>query len=255
MSEDRKHGYITGAKMFITNIDNFKVCQVLAKTYDKKRCESVISSFVVEEGAEGLSIGQILQKWGVQNSPFGELVFNNARGYIVGEEGKGKEYVMRQLNSGRITVAALALGLAQLAYDEFMDVAVNGKKNDRRHLIEYDDEKSKTAEMVSEINAARLLTYKAALLKEQYDKNPDNEELRNQYVLSANQAKLLASQICQKACEYNIQIRGGSAVVRETMAIKHWLDSWLMYFGEGVPQVLENTIAQMEARKYRPHKI
>jgi len=174
--------------------------------------------------------------------------------HLVGEAGCGAPYAMRMLNSGRITIAALATGLAQRAFDEYMAVAVEGKKLGDQHLIELDRTQARVAEMSMEILAARDMTCHAAWLKILFDTNPDNRELLRDYVIASNGAKLKASLAAQQACDHLVKIWGASAVIKENPAMKHFLDSWLYYFGEAVPEVLENTIAHMEVKKYNKAK-
>lgn len=254
-SPDGKSYRINGNKMWITNAETADVYAVFART--SKDPKNGISLILVERGTKGFSVGQIFEKRVVENSSFGELVFNDVEvpvENLVGEPGQGGQYAVRMLNSGRITIATLAVGLAQRAFDEYMEVAVEGKKTAEKHLVEYDRTKCKIAEMSLEINAARDMTFHAAWLKGQYDASPESGDLLRNYVIAANGAKLKSSLIAQKACDYLVKIWGASSVVRENSAMKHYLDSWLYYFGEAVPEVLENTIAHMEVKKYSLRK-
>lgn len=254
-SPDGKRYRITGNKMWITNAETADVYAVFAKTSPDPK--NAISLFLVERGTQGFSTGQIFEKRVVENSSFGELVFKDVDVPVesmVGEPGQGGNYAVRMLNSGRITIATLAVGLAQRAFDEYMEVAVEGKKSAGKHLIEYDRTKARLAEMSLEINAARDMTFHAAWLKGRYDDHPDNTDVLRDYVIASNGAKLKSSLIAQKACDYLVKIWGASSVVRENSAMKHYLDSWLYYFGEAVPEILENTIAHMEVKKYGARK-
>lgn len=255
LSADGKSYRITGNKMWITNAETADVYAVFARTSDDPK--HGVSLFMVERGAKGFGTGQIFEKRVVENSSFGELVFKDVEvplASLVGRAGYGAQYAVRMLNSGRITIAALAVGLAQRAFDEYMEVAVEGKKTAGKHLIEYDRTKSRIAEMSTEIGAARDMTCHAAWLKTRFDADPSNPELLRDYVIASNGAKLKSSLVAQKACDYLVKIWGASAVVKENSAMKHYLDSWLYYFGEAVPEVLENTIAHMEVKKYEARK-
>lgn len=246
-----ENGYrITGKKFWITNAATADVVAVFARTSDDAR--HGISLFLVERGTEGFSLGQIFEKRIVENSSLGELVFDDVKIPIenrVGKEGDGGQYAIRMLNSGRVTIAALATGLAQRAFDEYMEIALEGKKYAGKHLIEYDRTQSKIAEMSMEINAARDMTMRAAWLKQRYDANSDDPGLLREYVIAVNGAKLKASLVAMKACDYLVKIGGASSIVKETFSIKHYLDSFLYYFGEAVPEVLETTISHMEVKK------
>ncbi len=243
---------LNGSKFWITNAETADVYAVFARTSDDN--PNGISLFLVERETPGFRIGQIFEKRVVENSSFGELVFQDVEipeQNRVGKAGKGMRYAVRMLNSGRVTIAALATGLAQRAFDEFLENAVEGKKTAQKQLMEYDRIKAKIAELSMEINAVRDMTFRAAWLKEQFDKDPENNCMLWNYVIASNNAKLKASLVAQKACDYLIKIWGASSVVKENRAMKHYLDSWLYYFGEAVPEVLENTIAHMEINKYK----
>ncbi|MGP0628500.1 acyl-CoA dehydrogenase family protein [Nitrospina sp. 32_T5] len=246
---------LTGNKFWITNAESATVFGVFARTSKDPR--HGVSLFLVERAQEGCRTGQVFEKYVVENSSFGEIVFNEVKlplDHMVGQEGFGMDYAMRMLNSGRITIAALATGLAQRAFEEYLEVAIEGKKTAGRHLIEYDRTKAKVAELSTEIDAARGMTYRAAWMKDQYDKNSSDGDLLSRYVVAANSAKLKAAAVAQKACNYLIQIWGASSVVKENRAMKHYLDSWLYYFGEAVPEVLENTLSRMEVKRYKARK-
>jgi alkylation response protein AidB-like acyl-CoA dehydrogenase len=133
-------------------------------------------------------------------------------------------------------------------------VVVEGKKTAGKHLIEYDRTKARIAEMSMEINAARDMTLRAAWLKTRFDADAGNPGLSRDYVIASNGAKLKASLVAQKACDHLVKVWGASAVVKENSSMKHYLDSWLYYFGEAVPEVLENNVAHMEEKKYRVRK-
>lgn len=252
------NGYrITGAKMFITNVETADVFAVFARTSEPAGNDLGISLFLVEKGTKGFKVGQVFEKRTVENSSLGELILDEvevSQEHLVGEAGCGAPYAMRMLNSGRITIAALATGLAQRAFDEYMAVAVEGKKLGDQHLIELDRTQARVAEMSMEILAARDMTCHAAWLKTLFDTHPDDRELLKDYVIASNGAKLKASLAAQQACDHLVKIWGASAVIKENPAMKHFLDSWLYYFGEAVPEVLENTIAHMEVKKYNKAK-
>ena len=246
---------LNGSKFWITNAETANVYAIFARTSDDK--SNGISLFLVDRETPGFRVGQVFEKRVVENSSFGELVLKDVEIPVqnrVGNIGDGMRYAIRMLNSGRITIAALATGLAQRAFEEFLENAVEGKKAGQKHLIEYDRTKAKIAELSMEINAARDMTLRAAWLKEQFDLDPENQNLLWNYVIASNNAKLKASLVAQKSCDYLIKIWGASSVVKENRAMKHYLDSWLYYFGEAVPEVLENTIAHMEIKKYKSEK-
>lgn len=256
VSNSNGNGYIlNGSKFWITNAETANVYAIFARTSDDN--SNGISLFLVERETPGFRVGQVFEKRVVENSSLGELVLKDVEIPMqnrVGNVGEGMRYAIRMLNSGRITIAALATGLAQRAFEEFLENAIEGKKAGQKHLIEYDRTKAKIAELSMEINAARDMTLRAAWLKEQFDLDPDNQNLLWNYVIASNNAKLKASLVAQKSCDYLIKSWGATSVVKENRAMKHYLDSWLYYFGEAVPEVLENTIALMEIKKYKSEK-
>ncbi len=250
-------GYrITGSKMWITNAETADVYAVFARMDGAPEGQD-IALFLVDAGTPGLHVGQVFEKRTVENSSLGELVFDGVEveaDRLVGQPGGGGPYAVRMLNSGRITIAALATGLAQRAFDEYLEVGVEGKKTQHRHLAEFERTQAKIAHLVMELNAARSMTWRAAALKKEFDADPDDQERLRDYVLAANTAKLKASLVAQSACTCLVQIWGASAVVLENRAMKHFLDSWLYYFGEAVPEVLENTVAHMAIKEYRERR-
>ena len=256
VSNSNGNGYIlNGSKFWITNAETANVYAIFARTSDDN--SNGITLFLVERETPGFRVGQVFEKRVVENSSLGELVMKDVEIPMqnrVGNVGEGMRYAIRMLNSGRITIAALATGLAQRAFEEFLENAVEGKKAGQKHLIEYDRTKARIAELSMEINAARDMTLRAAWLKKQFDLDPDNQNLLWSYVIASNNAKLKSSLIAQKSCNYLIKSWGASSVVKENRAMKHYRDSWLYYFGEAVPEVLENTIAHMEIKKYKSAK-
>ncbi len=251
LSEDGKHYILNGGKMFITNTGLADLYTVFAKTSDDPRAG--VSLFLVEPDIKGFSIGQYFEKRVIRNTTLGELLFDNAEvpvENVIGDVGSGFKSAIRMLNSGRVTIAALAVGLAQRAFEEYMEIAVEGKTIGGKHLAEYDRTWSKIAELSTEINSVRAMTYEAAWLKQMYDQNPKDKVMLNRYVIIGNGAKLKASLVAQKACNYLVQLGGADSVTKENHNMRLLEDSWLTYIGEGVPEALETTIAAMEAKKY-----
>ena len=156
-SNSNGNGYIlNGSKFWITNAETADVYAIFARTSDDRL--NGISLFLVERKTPGFRVGQVFEKRVVENSSFGELVLKDVEIPVqnrVGNVGEGMRYAIRMLNSGRITIAALATGLAQRAFEEFLENAIEGKKAGQKHLIEYDRTKAKIAELSMEINAAR----------------------------------------------------------------------------------------------------
>ncbi|MCH7745931.1 MAG: acyl-CoA dehydrogenase family protein, partial [Chloroflexi bacterium] len=203
--KDGEEYVLNGSKMFITNAETADIYAVFARTSQPSQGKQDISLFLVDKGEEGCRVGQVFEKRTVENSSLGELVFSGVKvspQNLVGRLGYGAKYGVRMLNSGRITIAALATGLAQRALDEYLEVAIEGKKINNQHLIEFDRTKARIAELTVEIHAARNMTYHAAWMKESYDADPDKPHILRDYVIASNSAKLKASLAAQKACEY-----------------------------------------------------
>ena len=225
---------INGGKTFITHGSVGATFVVLAVT-DKSKHHGV-SAFILEKGMSGFSVGKKENKLGMRASDTASLSFDSVRvpgGNLIGKEGDGFKQALQVLDGGRIGIAALSVGLAQGA----LDVSVKYAKD--RHqfgkpLSDFQAIQFKLADMAMEIEAARLLTRKAAYLKMR-GKN---------YTLEAAQAKYFASEVATRAANEAVQIHGGYGFIKEYPVEKFYRDVKLLTIGEGTSEVLKMVIAR-----------
>ncbi|MFQ6055496.1 MAG: acyl-CoA dehydrogenase family protein, partial [Methanosarcinales archaeon] len=210
---------LNGSKALITNAGESEVYLVFAKT------QKGPSAFLVEKDATGFKIGKNIEKIGHRGTTTRELIFSNCiipKENLVGSEGSGLEYVKNMLNSGRITIAALAIGIAQAAYEKSLSYSKERKAYGQA-ISKFQFTQEKLADMTTEINAARMLTYYASWLKSK----------GKFFASEAAQAKLFASEIATKVCDHAIQIYGGYGYTDEYDVHRHWRDAKLTTIGEG----------------------
>jgi len=235
----RKHGAmwsITGSKQFITHGKIAGTMVVMAVT-DRTRGRHGISAFVVERGLAGIGAGKKENKLGMRASDTSEVIFQDCRvpeEAIVGVEGQGFVNTMQVLDAGRIGIAALAVGLAQGAYE-----AARLYARDRRQFGEpishFQAIRWKLADMLTKIEAARLLTYRAAWMR-------DGKAARTSTESSI--AKLYSSEIAVRAAEECVQIHGGYGFVKDYPAEKYFRDVKLCTIGEGTSEIQRLVIAR-----------
>ncbi|MGB3018797.1 MAG: acyl-CoA dehydrogenase family protein [Ignavibacteria bacterium] len=234
---ERKNGHyvVNGSKLFITHGSVGETAVITAIT-DKEKGKNGISAFIVEKGWEGFKTGKKENKLGMRASDTAELIFENLEvpaENLIGEEGQGFKQCMKILDGGRIAIAALSLGIAQGALDASLKYSQE-RKQFGKSLSEFQGIQFKLADMATEISAARLLTYKAASMKDQ------GKEIN----LSAAMAKFYASEIATKATNEAIQIHGGYGFIKEFPVEKLYRDVKLMTIGEGTSEVQKMVIAR-----------
>jgi hypothetical protein len=226
---------ITGSKSFITNGSYASTYVVLAKT-DLSKGSKGISAFIVERSMKGVGIGKKENKLGMRASDTVTMAFDAVRvpkENLIGLEGDGLKQALTVLDGGRIGIAALSVGLAQGA----LDAAVKYAKERQafgRPIAEFQGIQFKLAEMATEIQAARLLTYRAAMAKE-------NGEPVN---LIAAQAKLYASEVAQRVATEAVQTHGGYGFIKDFPVEKFYRDVKLLTIGEGTSEVQKMVIAK-----------
>ncbi|MBI2184653.1 MAG: acyl-CoA dehydrogenase family protein [Thaumarchaeota archaeon] len=221
---------LNGSKMFITNAGEADLYFVFART-DKGP-----SAFLVPKDVDGLKFGKELSKIGMRGSPLREVIFEDCivpAGNLVGEEGKGFDYAKRMLHGGRITVAAIALGIAQGAFEQSLKYSKE-REAFGQPIAGFQMTQMKMADTATSINAGRLLTSYAAYLK---DSGVDFES-------AAAQAKLFSSETALKACDEAIQIHGGYGYTDGLGVHRHWRDAKLTTIGEGTSEILRVIIAK-----------
>lgn len=232
---------LNGSKNFITQGGVGETAVVTAIT-DKSKGAKGISAFIVEKGFEGFSVGKKENKLGMRASDTCELIFDNCKvpaANLIGKEGEGFKQCMQILDGGRISIAALSVGIAQAALDHSIKYAKQ-RKQFGKTLSEFQGIQFKIAEMTTEVEAARLLTYKAAILR---DEGKD-------FKFSASLAKYYASEIACKATNEAVQIHGGYGFIKEFPVEKLYRDVKLTTIGEGTSEVQKMIMARNLVEMY-----
>jgi len=227
---------LNGNKIFITNGAEADIVTTFA-TRDKSLGHKGISAFVVEKGAPGFTVGKLERKMGIHPASAAELVFDNCRipaENLIGEEGRGFRVALEAIDASRVTIAAQALGIAQAAYDAAVAYAKErrqfGTEIARLQGIQFI-----IADMAVELDAARLLTYRAAWMTQQQGKPPLKE---------AAMAKLYASEAAHRICHKAVQIFGGYGYTREFPVERFYRDQRITEIYEGTSEMQRWTIAR-----------
>ncbi len=226
---------LNGSKNFITHGISGDTCVVLAITNREMRSRG-ISAFVVERGMKGFLAGKKENKLGVRASETASIIFEDCwipQENLLGEQGRGFVNAMQILDGGRISIAALAIGIAQGAFEAALKYSQE-RKQFGQPIFEFEAIQFKLAEMATQIDAARLLTMRAAWLKD--NKRPTTKE--------SAMAKLYASEIAVRVSEEAIQIHGGYGYTKDYPVEKYWRDSKLCTIGEGTSEVQRLVIAR-----------
>lgn len=230
---------INGSKNFITNAKFAGTTVVLAIT-DRTAGTHGISAFIVEKDTRGFAIAKKENKLGMRASDTAALVFDDCfvpDENLIGQEGQGFIQAMKVLDGGRISIAALAVGIAQGAYEAALKYAKE-RHQFGKPIAEFQAIQFKLADMATEIEAARLLTMRAAVLKNQ-GKIVTKE---------SSMAKLYASEVAVRVAEESVQIHGGYGYIKDYPAEKYWRDSKLCTIGEGTSEVQRTVIARQLLR-------
>jgi len=226
---------INGAKRFITNASVSDIYTFTAMT-DKAKKTRGISAFLVSKDIPGFSVERKEHKLGIRGSDTAGFAFDDCRipaANILGIEGEGFKYFMDTLNGGRISIAAMALGIAQGALDEALKYSKE-RVQFGRPICDFQMTQFKLSDMATWIEAARHLVYNAARLK---DRNLP-------FIKESSMAKLFASEIATKCCEMAIQIHGGYGYMKEYPVERMWRDAKLCEIGEGTSEIQRLVIAR-----------
>jgi alkylation response protein AidB-like acyl-CoA dehydrogenase len=226
---------INGAKTFITHGRIGGVMVVIAVT-DRTKVHRGISAFIVEHGTAGMSAGRKENKLGMRASDTSEVIFDNCRvpiEQLLGEEGQGFINTLQVLDGGRIGIAALSVGLAQGAYEAALRYAKE-RRQFGQPIAEFQAIQWKLADNATRIEAARLLTYRAAYLRDQGART----------TRESSTAKLFASEVAVKAADDCVQIHGGYGFVKDYPAEKYFRDVKLLTIGEGTSEIQRLVIAR-----------
>ena len=232
---DRESWVLDGAKRFITNAGVADTYIVTAVT-DRNADEGKISAFIVEAGTPGFSIGRMEEKMGLHASNTGELLFDGCRipaDNLLGDEGEGDRLFLKTLDGGRIGIGAMALGLAQAAYEAASAYSTQ-REQFGRQIATFQGVAFKIADMATQIDAARLMVYRAAWLKDQ----------GQSYTTEAAMAKLFASETARQVTNDAIQVHGGYGYVAEYRVERYLRDAKLTEIGEGTSEIQRLVIAR-----------
>ena len=226
---------LNGSKAFITNASVGKLAVVMARTDPEKRSKG-ISAFVLEKGTPGFRAGKPYRKLGLHASDTAELVFEDARvpaANLIGARGMGFVQSMKVLEGGRIAMAAMAVGIAQAAVDQAVKY-MKQRSAFGKTLAEFNGLQGMIADLATEVDVARLLTLRAAYLKDQ----------GRPAMHAAAMAKLFASETAMKAATKAVQIHGGAGYITEFPIERIFRDAKLTEIGEGTSEIQRLVIAR-----------
>ncbi|HEY3071506.1 MAG TPA: acyl-CoA dehydrogenase family protein [Candidatus Limnocylindrales bacterium] len=227
---------IDGGKRFITNAGQAGTYIVTARTGQNEDGEPEISAFIVPADTPGFSVGRLEEKLGLHASATGELIFEKAKvpaANLLGERGSGFRTFLKILDGGRVSIGALAVGLAQAALDAAVPYAQT-RQQFGRPIGTFEGVAFMIADMATEVEAARSMVYRAAWLKDQ----------GRDYSLAAAQAKLFASEVSSRVTNAAIQVHGGYGYVEEYKVERYLRDAKLTEIGEGTSQIQRLVIAR-----------
>ncbi len=234
--EDGGRWVLDGSKRFITNAGQAGTYIVTARTGETAKGDAEISAFIVPADTPGFSVGRLEDKLGLHASATGELRFDGAAipaANLLGDRGDGFRMFLKILDGGRISIGALAVGLAQAALDAAIPYAQT-REQFGRPIGSFQGVAFMVADMATEIEAARALVWKAAWLKDQ----------GRDYGLVAAEAKLFASEVSARATNAAIQIHGGYGYVSDYPVERFMRDAKLTEIGEGTSQIQRLVIAR-----------
>lgn len=220
---------INGSKMYITNSGRADYYFVFAKT------SAGFASILVPKEAHGFSHGANIPKMGLRGSSLMGLNFDSVSvpgENLVGKDGEGFEHAKKMLLGGRVTIASLSVGIAQAALEKTIKY-VKEREVFGKPLSDFEITRAKVADMMTEINAARLMTYYSAELKGR----------REDFSTEACEAKLYSTEMALRVCNEAIQLHGGYGYTDEAGVHRHWRDAKLMTIGEGTSEIMKIIIS------------
>ena len=235
------HWLMNGSKLFITNGSLAEIAVVMAMT-DPAKGRNGISAFILERGMEGFRAGKKEDKLGIRAADTSELIFEDVKvpaENLVGEEGGGYRAAMTILDGGRVSIAGFSLGIAAGALESSLKYAKERVQFDQP-IANFQAIQWMLADGFTELEAARLLTYRAAFLEDQGKKIPKESAM----------AKLFASELAVKASSTAVQILGGYGFTKDYPVEKFYRDSKLATIGEGTSEIQRWIIAQKVLSEY-----
>jgi alkylation response protein AidB-like acyl-CoA dehydrogenase len=227
---------LNGSKTFTTNGSYADICVAMAVT-DKSKESHGISAFILEKGTPGFRPGKKENKLGMRASDTSEVIFNDCRipnCQLLGPLGEGFISSLKILDGGRISIAALGLGMAQGALEAATNYAKQ-RKQFGKSIAEFQAIQFKLADIATQVEAARLLVYQAAWLA-------DQKNVR--YTRESSMAKLFASEVAVRVANECVQIHGGYGFIKDYPAEKFYRDVKLCTIGEGTSEIQRLVIAR-----------
>ncbi len=235
------HWVLNGTKLFITNGSLAEIAVVVAVT-DPEKGRDGVSAFILEKGMEGFKPGKKEDKLGIRSADTSELIFEDVQvpaENLVGEEGKGYRQAMAILDGGRVSIAGFSLGIAAGALEESLKYSKE-RVQFNQPIANFQAIQWMLADGFTELEAARLLTYRAAFLEDQGKKIPKESAM----------AKLFASELAVKASSMAVQIFGGYGFTKDYPVEKFYRDSKLATIGEGTSEIQRWIIAHKVLSEY-----
>jgi alkylation response protein AidB-like acyl-CoA dehydrogenase len=226
---------LNGAKTFTTNAQYADVCVAMAVT-DRAAAQHGISAFIIEKDTPGFRPGKKENKMGLRASATGEVIFENCRlpaGQLLGKQNEGFVDSLRILDGGRISIAALGIGMAQGAYDAALRYS-KLRKQFGRPISEFQAIQHKLVDMATSLDAARLLTYRAAWMMDQGQRVTKESAM----------AKLFSSEAAVRIADEAVQIHGGYGFIKDYPVEKFYRDVKLCTIGEGTSEIQRLVIAR-----------
>ena len=238
--QDGDYWVINGSKTFITHAISGDVSVVMARTGEKGN-NHAMSTFIIEKGTEGFTSGKKINKLGMRASETAFLFFDNCRVHkdqVIGDIGNGFVQALKLLDGGRISIAALSLGIARGAYECALRYA-NEREQFNQKIYEFQDVSFTIADMATKIEASELLIRRAGYLKD------NNQKVTKEGAM----AKLYASEIAVEVANQSVQIHGGYGFTKDYPAEKYFRDAKLCTIGEGTSAIQKMVISR-EIKKY-----
>jgi alkylation response protein AidB-like acyl-CoA dehydrogenase len=226
---------LNGGKTFTTNAQYADVCVAMALT-DRSASQHGISAFILEKGTPGFRVGKKENKLGMRASATGEVLFSDCRlpqSQLLGRAGEGFVDSLRTLDGGRISIAALSIGIAQGAFEAALKYSKH-RKQFGRFISEFQSIQHKLTDMAMGIEAARLLTYCAGVRK----------DAGKRVTKESAMAKLFASEMAVRVADEAVQIHGGYGFIKDYPVEKFYRDVKLCTIGEGTSEIQRLIIAR-----------
>ena len=243
LDEATNEWVLNGSKCFITNgkeADVYIVIAVTGKVEKRGRMMKEISAFIVEKGTPGFTFGTKEKKMGIRGSSTYELIFTDCRipkDNLLGQKGKGFNIAMHTLDGGRIGIAAQALGIAEGALEATV-AYVKERKQFGRSIAQFQNTQFQLADMATKVEAAKMLVYKAAMKKAEFQTNP-----KISYSEEAAMAKLYAAEVAMEVTTKAVQLHGGYGYIREYDVERMMRDAKITEIYEGTSEVQRMVIS------------